>query len=202
MGSFINLSKQNMSFRGGGRGGRGGGRGGFDRGPPQNVVPVATYNQTVEGLMCCSVVEKKVPLLMRSIYMENKTLIGKVDDVFGPVTAPGIAIKPADGVKGASFKAGDKVYADPFELRDIQFFMPRPAKPKGVKATGRQGNVPPKPRGGGFRGGAGRGGGFGAPRGGGFGGRGGGGFGGRGGAPRGGGFDRGRGGGFGRGRGG
>lgn len=57
--------------------------------------------------MCCSVLEKKVPLLMRSIYMQNKTLIGKVDDVFGPVTAPGIAIKAVDGVKGESFKAGD-----------------------------------------------------------------------------------------------
>ena len=107
-----------MSFRGGGRGARGGGfsrgggrggRGGFDRGPPQNVVPIATYNATVEGLMCCSVVEKKVPLLMRSIYMENKTLIGKVDDVFGPITAPGIAIKPSDGVKGEGFQSGDKV---------------------------------------------------------------------------------------------
>ena len=108
-----------MSFRGGGRGaprgggfsrgGGRGGRGGFDRGPPQNVVPIATYNATVEGLMCCSVVEKKVPLLMRSIYMENKTLIGKVDDVFGPITAPGIAIKPSDGVKGEGFKSGDKV---------------------------------------------------------------------------------------------
>ena len=69
--------------------------------------------------MCCAVIEKKIPLLMRSIYMENKNLIGKVDDVFGPVTAPGIAVKPVDGVKGESFKAGDKVYADPYELRDI-----------------------------------------------------------------------------------
>jgi rRNA processing protein Gar1 len=40
---------------------------------------------------------------MRSIYMENKTLIGKVDDVFGPVIKPGLAIKPADGVKGEGF---------------------------------------------------------------------------------------------------
>ena len=73
------------------------------------MVPVATYEQTVEGLMCCFTLDKKVPLLMRSIYMENKTLIGKVDDVFGPVTKPGIAIKPADGVKGESFQKGDKV---------------------------------------------------------------------------------------------
>ena len=106
---------------GGGRGGRGGppgrgggrgGRGGFDRGPPappERVVPVATYTNTVEGLMCCSCLEKRVPLLMRTIYMANKTLIGKVDDVFGPITAPGIAVKPAEGVKGESFKEGDKV---------------------------------------------------------------------------------------------
>ena len=67
--------------------------------------------------MCCSVLEKKVPLLMRSIYMQNKTLIGKVDDVFGPVTAPGIAIKPADGVKGESFKAGDQVRNTILSLR-------------------------------------------------------------------------------------
>jgi rRNA processing protein Gar1 len=46
---------------------------------------------------------------MRSIYTENKQLIGKVDDVFGPVTAPGIAIKAVDGVKGEGFKEGDKV---------------------------------------------------------------------------------------------
>jgi rRNA processing protein Gar1 len=41
--------------------------------------------------------------------MENKTLIGKVDDVYGPITGPGIAIKPAEGVKGTGFQKGDKV---------------------------------------------------------------------------------------------
>ena len=47
--------------------------------------------------------------------MENKTLIGKVDDVFGPITAPGIAIKPAENVKGESFQKGD-------EVRTSQYF--------------------------------------------------------------------------------
>ena len=97
--------------RGGGRGrgGFGGGRGGFNQGPPAQVSPVATYANTVEGLICCMLDDKKVPLLMRSIYTQNKNLIGKVDDVFGPVTAPGIAIKPVDGINQDSFKAGDKV---------------------------------------------------------------------------------------------
>ena len=46
---------------------------------------------------------------MRSIYMENKTLIGKIDDVYGTIGGPGFAIKPTEGVKGESFKEGDKV---------------------------------------------------------------------------------------------
>ena len=177
----------------GGRGGgfRGGGRGGYDRGPPQNVVPIATYSKTVEGLMCCNILEKKVPLLMRTIYMENKTAIGKVDDVFGPVSAPGIAIKPNEGVKGESFKEGDKVYADPFEIRDVTFFMPKPTVPKNKNPLNQQGFKPPRVARGGFgdRGGRGGGRGFGDR-----GGRGGGrGFGDRGGRGGGRGGDRGRG---------
>ena len=97
---------------GGGRGRGGGGRGGFQQGPPEYVEAVATYTNTVEGLILCSLIDKRLPLLMRNIYFQNKTLIGKVDDVFGPVTGAGIAIKPAEGVKGESFKVGDKVRND------------------------------------------------------------------------------------------
>ena len=46
--------------RGGGRGGFGGrgGRGGFDRGPPERVVAVANYTNTIENdLICCSVID-------------------------------------------------------------------------------------------------------------------------------------------------
>lgn len=45
------------------------------------------------------------------IYTVNKQLVGKVDDVFGPMHSAGICIK-ADansGVKAESFKSGDKV---------------------------------------------------------------------------------------------
>ena len=73
------------------------------------VSECATYWKTVEGLMLCKCTANKVPLLMRNIYMENKTLIGKIDDVYGTIGGPGFAIKPAEGVKGESFKEGDKV---------------------------------------------------------------------------------------------
>lgn len=46
---------------------------------------------------------------MRAIYLQNKNKIGKVDDVFGPMDKPGIAIQPDEGIKAESFKKGDLV---------------------------------------------------------------------------------------------
>ena len=53
---------------------------------------MAEFSHSCEGLLICFVKENKVPLLMRSIYLANKNKIGKVDDVFGLMTSPGIAI--------------------------------------------------------------------------------------------------------------
>ena len=126
-------------------------------GPPEYVEAVAQFSHACEGLLICNVVGGNVPLLMRSIYLQNKNKIGKVDDVFGPMSKPGLAIKPDEGVKAESFKAGDMLYADPQQTRDTKFFMPRPAAAKGARPTGMQGRGGAngfKPRGGGgFRGG-------------------------------------------------
>ena len=59
--------------------------------------------------MICNIIGSQVPLLMRAIYLQNKSKIGKVDDVFGPMSAPGIAIMLESGIKADSFKPGDKV---------------------------------------------------------------------------------------------
>ena len=97
--------------RGGFRGGRGGFGGGFQQGPPAQVVEVATFQHAVEGDIIAMVDGNKVPLLARQIYTANKQLVGKVDDVFGPMHTAGICVKPDvnGGVKAESFKAGDKV---------------------------------------------------------------------------------------------
>ena len=136
---------------------------GFDQGPPEYVEVVAEFSHSCEGLLICNVLGGQVPLLMRSIYLQNKNKIGKVDDVFGPMSKPGLAIKPDEGVKAESFKAGDKLYADPQQTRNTQFFMPRPAASRGARGMGMQGKMAGrdgfKPRGGfggdrgGFRGG-------------------------------------------------
>ncbi|OQD74581.1 hypothetical protein PENDEC_c010G04905 [Penicillium decumbens] len=181
-----------MSFRGRGnatganRGGFGnrGGRGGYQQsfGPPAQVLEMGTVMHACEGEMVCESINPKIPYFNAPIYLENKTPIGKVDEVLGPINQVYFTVKPQEGIVAASFKPGDKVFIGGDKLLPLEKFLPKPKAPEGAK---------PK-RAGGARGGRG-----GAPRGrGGFGGRGGG-FGGRGGAPRGRGGFGGRGGGFG-----
>ncbi|KAF7630531.1 H/ACA snoRNP pseudouridylase subunit [Aspergillus flavus] len=197
-----------MSFRGGGRGGfatganRGGsfggrgGRGGFQQpmGPPAQVLEMGSFMHACEGEMVCESINPKIPYFNAPIYLENKTPIGKVDEVLGPINQVYFTIKPQEGIVATSFKPGDKVYIGGDKLLPLEKFLPKPKPPPGT--------AKPKRAGGAARGGArgGRGGprggarggrgGFGAPRGG-------GGF--RGGARGGGGGFRGGSGGFSRG---
>ncbi|KAH9924000.1 Gar1/Naf1 RNA binding region-domain-containing protein, partial [Epithele typhae] len=175
--------------------GRGGGRGGFqqrDMGPPDQVFEMGSFVHAVEDEMFCqSLMPDKVPYFNAPIYLQNKSVIGRVDEILGPINEVYFTVKMGEGMVANSFKKGDKVFIGGDKLLPIERFLPKPK----VAAFGGRGRGAP----GGFRGrGAPRGGGRGAPRGGGFGSWGGGG--GRG-APRGRGFGGGgRGGGF-RGRG-
>ncbi|KAL8375735.1 hypothetical protein RB595_007042 [Gaeumannomyces hyphopodioides] len=216
--------------RGGGGFARGGGRGSYqqrDFGPPATVVEMGKFLHACEGEMVCESINTKIPHFSAPIYLENKTAVGKVDEILGPLNQVYFTVKPSEGIQAGAFKPGDRFYISGEKLLPLERFLPKPKPPPGsvskVKkpAGGRGGGMRGgrgAPRGGGGRGGFGRGGGGGFSRGGGGGGfsRGGGGGGGfsRGGGGGGGGFSRGggsggfsrggggRGGGFGRGRGG
>ena len=174
--------------RGGFRGGRGGagGRPNFQQGPPDTVLEMGSFMQSCEGDIVCRSINVKIPYFNAPIYLENKTQVGKVDEILGPLNEVFFTIKPSEGVKAESFKEGDKFYIGPDKLLPLERFLPKPpsigAKPKRKAGAGGVGGG----RGGrgGSRGGFG---GRGGSRGG-FSGRGGsrGGFGGRGGGARGG----------------
>ncbi|KAE8539439.1 H/ACA ribonucleoprotein complex subunit 1 [Cryptococcus gattii VGV] len=192
-------------FRGGARGGRGGGRGGFqqrDMGPPDTVLEIGSFQHDVESEMLCSLTAStKIPYFNAPIYLQNKTQIGKVDEILGPINEVYFTVKMEQGMLASSFKKEDKVYISGEKLLPIERFLPKPKVAGGkVEKRGAQaGRGGPRGRGGaGGRGGRG---GFSAR--GGPGGRGGarGGAGGRGGfSSRGGGAPRGRGGFRGRGQ--
>ncbi|KAJ1877265.1 H/ACA snoRNP pseudouridylase subunit [Coemansia sp. RSA 1722] len=207
--------------RGGFGGGRGGGRGGFggghaSYGPPDTVMEMGTYMHACEGEMVCKSTNEKVPYFNAPIFLENKTQIGKVDEILGPINEVYFTVKLQDGVIADSFKTNDRVFIAPDRLLPLERFLPKPkaAPAGGVKkrGAGAGGRGAGRGAGRGGRGGSrgGFGGGFGGGRGGGRGGsrggfgggrgagRGGGGFGGGRGAGRGGGGFGGRG----RGRGG
>ncbi|KAH9914714.1 Gar1/Naf1 RNA binding region-domain-containing protein [Fomitopsis serialis] len=202
-------------FGGRGGGGRGGGRGGFmqrDFGPPDTVLEMGSFLHAVEDEMLCqSLMPDKVPYFNAPIYLANKSVIGKVDEILGPINEVYFSIKMEQGMVASSFKKGDKVYIGGDKLLPVERFLPKPKVAGGVTKRGRGGRGGAGGRGrgapggrGGFQRGGSRGGFRGGPRGGGFGGGFSGGFsggrgGGRGGPSRGrGGF----GGGGGRGRGG
>ncbi|CAM9317532.1 unnamed protein product [Ectocarpus fasciculatus] len=175
-------------FSGGGRGGRGGGRGRGDEGPPAEICELGSVMHDAEGEVVCRLTHTMIPYFNAGIYLENKSKIGKVEEVFGPVNKVYFTIKTDPGVQATSFKKGDCVFIGTDKLLPLARFT-NESKPGG-RGGGRGGPGGRGGRGGGRgapgrgRGPPGRGGGRGAPafRGSGFSGRGGGGrsFGGRG----------------------
>ena len=144
-----------------------------------------------EGEIVCRLTHTMIPYFNAGIYLENKSKIGKVEEVFGPVNKVYFTIKTDPGVQASSFKQGDNVFIGTDKLLPLSRFT-NDSKPSGRGAGrgapggrgGRGGGRGPPGRGGGgrsFGGGGGRGRGPPAFRGSGFSARGGGrSFGGRG----------------------
>lgn len=133
-------------------GGRGGGRGGFqqrDMGPPDTVLGVyiffvspttsidvfsttpfaeiGSFQHDVESEMLCSLTAPtKIPYFNAPIYLQNKTQIGKVDEILGPINEVYFTVKMEQGMLASSFKKEDKVYISGEKLLPIERFLPKP----------------------------------------------------------------------------
>ncbi|KAF9792300.1 Gar1/Naf1 RNA binding region-domain-containing protein [Thelephora terrestris] len=131
--------------RGHARGGRGyrnargtgrPGRGGFasrDAGPPEVVLEMGTFVHAVEGeMLCASVNPDKVPWFNAPIYLQNKSAIGKVDEILGPINEMFFSVKMNEGMVAGSFKTGDKVYIAGDKLFPVDRFLPKPKVLGGV----------------------------------------------------------------------
>ncbi|KAG6484717.1 hypothetical protein ZIOFF_053240 [Zingiber officinale] len=137
--------------QGGGRGGRFGGRGGggrgYDEGPPSEVVGgfllrylakilrYLRFSMPAKGMLSrssrtrrylISMPSEKMPYFNAPIYLENKTQIGKVDEIFGPINEAFFSIKMLAGIIANSYSTGDKFFIDPAKLLPLARFLPRP----------------------------------------------------------------------------
>ena len=152
-------------MRGGFRGGlRGNPRGGRGRqsfyGPPETIKELGKFTHSCEGFMVCEATCDDVPLANRPVFNKDKVKIGKIDEIFGPIHSYGFSVKLEDGVKAESFEPGFKVYIDPYSLKPITFFEPKPRVNKdangqkkgpgiirGPNAIAKRGNYRGAPRG-------------------------------------------------------
>ncbi|URD74696.1 h ACA ribonucleoprotein complex subunit 1-like protein [Musa troglodytarum] len=88
---------------------------------------------TVEGrsLNSCTVVkgtpcESKIPYLNAPIYLQHKTQIGKVDEIFGHINEAYFSIKMLEGIITTSYSPGDKLYIDPAKQLPLTRFLRKP----------------------------------------------------------------------------
>ena len=86
---------------------------GQEEGPPDTVIAAGTYVHACEGEMVIEGTLEKVPYFNAPIYLENKTQIGKVEEIMGPIHKYMFSVKTQEGVKADSFSKGDKVPSDP-----------------------------------------------------------------------------------------
>lgn len=135
MDKFVFIGGFRKSFgRGGGGGkseggGKGGGFGSFQNGPPSRVIRLGYYSYSCANEIICKVEISDVPYFNAPIYLENKTQIGKVDEIFGTVRDFSVSIKLMDNMSAESFKPKQEFFIDPARLLPLVRFLPKPPQP-------------------------------------------------------------------------
>lgn len=79
-----------------------------------------------DEMLCQSLMADKVPYFNAPIYLANKSVIGKVDEILGPINEVYFSVKMEQGMVASSFKKGDKVYIGGDKLLPVERFLPKP----------------------------------------------------------------------------
>ena len=94
---------------------------------PNLQTEMGTFIHAVEDEMLCqSVMPDKVPYFNAPIYLQNKSVIGRVDEILGPINEVYFSVKMGEGMVASSFKKGDKVYIGGDKLLPLERFLPKP----------------------------------------------------------------------------
>lgn len=99
-----------------------------------------------------------VPYFNAPIFLENKSQIGKIDEIFGTLRDYSVSVKLSDNMRASSFTPKQKLFIDPAKLLPLQRFLPQPPKPKIGKKKGDKSGAGGGDSRGGFSRGGGRGG--------------------------------------------
>lgn len=92
-----------------------------------DLVEIGSFLHPVESEMLCSLTKpQSIPYFNAPIYLENKTQIGKIDEILGPINEVYFTVKMEGGMVASSFKKEDKVFIGGDKLLPIDRFLPKP----------------------------------------------------------------------------
>jgi len=134
-------TSRGRGFSGRGASGRGFGRGasGREEAIPDELVEIGSYSHACEGEIICKLTNPKIPYFNGTIFLENKSKVGKVEEIFGPIDNSLFTIKLCDGINPDSFKIGQKFHISPDKLIPIQRFQQNNTLKNSTSAPRRRG---------------------------------------------------------------
>lgn len=134
-----------QQFRGGKSGFRGNYRNdnsNFSQGPPAELKEVGEFMHSCEGDMVCKAIISQVPYFNAPIYLENKALIGKVDEILGPMNEFYFTVKPEQGIVASSMTPRQRVMISTDKLLPLERFLPKPkSQPTKKSSRGSRGGM-------------------------------------------------------------
>ena len=107
-----------------GKGGKGKGKPRFELGPVEWVEKAGTVMHECEGQLIVKCTHAKVPKFNARICLENMSVIGKVDDIFGPVNSFLFSVTMEENQKAKAFKVGSDVFIDGPQTLPLDKFLP------------------------------------------------------------------------------
>jgi H/ACA ribonucleoprotein complex subunit 1 len=79
-----------------------------------------------EGEMVYQSTNIRIPYFNAFVFLENKTIIGKVDEILGPMNSVYFTVKPGEGIVSTAFRTNDKVFIGDDKLLPLERFLPKP----------------------------------------------------------------------------
>lgn len=71
-------------------------------------------------IVCENTNPARIPYFNAFMYLSNKTQIGKIDEILGPINQSMFTIKPQEGINPESYQAGDKFFIASDKLLPIE----------------------------------------------------------------------------------
>ena len=90
-----------------------------------SLEAVGVFKHPCEEELVVKSTNEKIPYFNANIYLENRTVVGKVEEVLGSIHNVFFTIKPAEGMQTSSFKEGDK-----FMINQEKLLPPRALPPR------------------------------------------------------------------------